>query len=100
MSAYYVYVVCGLTIRRQFIAGGAALFAALGMFAAVWMVQAALESMFHPALTLAVMIAVGGLAYPILLFLISGPRERDEFKALARRLASRDMDGIRRFLFS
>ncbi len=100
LSAYYVYVVCGLTVKRQFLAGGAALFAALGMFAAVVAIPMVLGDIGHPAVTLVVMIAVGGVVYPALLFLISGPEERDEFKALARRLASRDLDGIRRFLFS
>ena len=100
LSAYYVYLVCGLTVRRQFLAGSAAFFAALGMFALVVATHMGVGEMLHPALTLAIMVAVGAVTYPALLYLVSSPAEREEFKAFARRLATRDMDGLRRFLFS
>lgn len=100
LSAYYVYKVCRLTVRQQLTAGAPAFAAAIGMFTAVLAIEKVLLAAAHPVLILAVMVIAGAAIYPSLLYFISSAEEREDFKNLVRRLASRDVEGIKRFLFS
>ncbi len=100
LSIYFVTLSCGLSMRKQFVAGLPALCAVLTMFGAVLGTGSALTEGVPDLAKLTVMIGVGIVVYGAISFVLAKEPERAAYKHAVGGLLSGDFGSVKRYLFS
>ena len=100
LSTYFVMLSCGLSMKRQFLAGLSALCAVLVMFGVVVSVGRGLSGTMPDLAQLPVMIGVGVIVYAVVSFAIAKESERAAYKNAIGGVLSGDVGSVKRYLFS